>query len=181
MLDRQHDPTPDRRGVNDLLAFLHRFHNMLCGCRGFNGKRSWTERGFEHFSFHEAGFHRQHVHAVTGEPVSQRLEVRRQPGFGGVVAGISNTPAIASDRGNANDLSRLCRLEHFGNRREPCHRADQIDFDHLAVILEAVFVHSAGREVHAGNIDNRIQATEVGNDPEEQVWNFIVLRHVVRV
>lgn len=70
MLNRKHNPAPERGRVDGLFALLHGRINFIGGLFWRNRKRRAALRGFEHLSFDEAGFNRQHVNAVTGEAVA---------------------------------------------------------------------------------------------------------------
>ena len=144
MLNDEHDPAPDGGCVDHLFALAHGFVNIFSGFFRRDRKGCAALRGFEHFGFHETRLDGQHIDAVTGEPVAKRFEIGGQPCFGCVVAGVANTSAVTCHRGDADDLSRLCALEHLCHRAEPGHRANQIDFDHLAVIFEVVVFQPGG-------------------------------------
>ena len=75
MLNCQHDPAPYGGSIDLLFAFLHGFDDVTCGFIRFDGKGSRSLRGFEHFRFHKAWLHCQHIHTVTREPVAQCFEI----------------------------------------------------------------------------------------------------------
>ena len=47
---------------------------------------------------------------------------------------------------------------------QPCHRTNEINLDHLAVVFEIEFFDPTGRIVHACNKDHQVQTAEFSHD-----------------
>src|SRR5262245_57080957 len=105
MLYGEHDPAPDGGSIDHLFTLLDGLQNIFSSFFWRDRKWSWSLRGFEHFRLQESRLNCQHVHTVACEPVAQGFEVRCQTRFRRIVAGVTDTSSVASDRSNADNLS----------------------------------------------------------------------------